>query len=107
MILELFTFSFLGITGWGMDLDYRGSEWFALESNRDCSVIFEIVPKYCMSGSLVGHEGDSISSKRFSSTVIVLQNQAQNTPQRALRRAEHSLSSSSKSRGLGFQQGPR
>ena len=25
-------------------------EWFSLETNRDHSVIFEIVPKYCISG---------------------------------------------------------
>ena len=33
---------------WGIDLDYRDIEWFALEMNRDYSVIFEIVPKYCI-----------------------------------------------------------
>ena len=31
--------------GWGVDLDYRNIEWFALEMNRDHSVIFEIAPK--------------------------------------------------------------
>ena len=29
----------------GIDLDYRDVEWFALETNRDHSVIFEIAPK--------------------------------------------------------------
>ena len=29
-------------TGWGIDLDYHDIEWFALEMNRDHSVIFEI-----------------------------------------------------------------
>ena len=29
----------------GIDLDYRGVEWFALEMNRDHSVVFEIAPK--------------------------------------------------------------
>ena len=26
-------------------------EWFALETNRDHSVVFEIAPKYCISDS--------------------------------------------------------
>ena len=29
----------------GIDLDYRDIEWFALETNRDYSVIFEIASK--------------------------------------------------------------
>ena len=32
----------LSITVWGIDLDYCDIEWFALEANRDHSVIFEI-----------------------------------------------------------------
>ena len=28
----------------GIDLDYRDTEWFALETNRDHSVIFELHP---------------------------------------------------------------
>ena len=38
-----FNFSFFGIRGWGIDLDYCDVEWFALETNRDHSVIFEIL----------------------------------------------------------------
>ena len=30
------------VTGWGIDLDYCDIEWFALETNRDHSVVFEI-----------------------------------------------------------------
>ena len=41
----------LSITGWGRDLDYCDIEWFALEMNKDHSVIFETVPKYCISDS--------------------------------------------------------
>ena len=44
--LIIFNFSFFGITGWGIDLDYCDIEWFALETNRDHSVIFEIASKY-------------------------------------------------------------
>ena len=33
---------------WGIDLDYRDIEWFALEMNRGHSVVFEIAPKYCI-----------------------------------------------------------
>ena len=38
--------------------------------NRDHSVIFEIVSKYCISDSFVDHDGYSISSKGFLSTVV-------------------------------------
>ena len=62
--LQLFQFYWLGI-----DLDYRNIEWFALETNRDHSVIFEIASKYCISESFVDHDGYSISSKRFLPTV--------------------------------------
>ena len=41
----------------GIDLEYCDIEWFALEMNRDHSVIFEIVSKYCISDSLVDHDG--------------------------------------------------
>ena len=37
----------------GIDFDYCGIEWFALETNRDHSVIFEIASKYCILGSFV------------------------------------------------------
>ena len=43
--------------GWGIDLDCCDIEWFALETNRDHSVIFETAPKYCISDSFVDYEG--------------------------------------------------
>ena len=49
----------------GTDLDYCDIEWFALEMNRDHSVIFEIAPKNCISDSFVDYESDSIFSKGF------------------------------------------
>ena len=52
-LLELFSFSFFSITAWDIDLDYCDIEWFALETNRDHSVIFEIAPKYCILDSLL------------------------------------------------------
>ena len=54
-----------GISGWSIDLNYFDAEWFALEMNRDLSVIFEIAPKYCISDSFVDFEDYSISSKGF------------------------------------------
>ena len=54
----------------GIDLDYRDTEWFALETNRDHSVVFEIAYKYCISDSFVGHDGHSISSKGFLPTIV-------------------------------------
>ena len=54
----------------GIDLDYCDIEWFALEMNRDHSVIFEIAFKYCISDSFVDHDGYSISYKGFLPTVV-------------------------------------
>ena len=45
-------------------------EWFALEMNRDYSVVFEIASKYCISDSFVDHDGYSISSKGFLPTLV-------------------------------------
>ena len=39
--------------GWGIDLHYCDIEWFALETNRDHSVIFEIASNYYISDSFV------------------------------------------------------
>ena len=61
--------SFFSIIGQGIDLDYRGIEWFALEMNREHSVIFETASKYCTLDS-VDNEGYSISSKGFLPTVV-------------------------------------
>ena len=36
------------MTGQGIDLDYHDIEWFALETNREHSVIFEFASKYCI-----------------------------------------------------------
>ena len=70
MIIEPFNFSFFSINGWGIGLDYFDIEWFALETNRDHSVIFEIAPKYCISDAFVDYEDYSIFSKGFMPTVI-------------------------------------
>ena len=63
-------FSFFRITGWGIDLDYCYIECFALEANRDHSVIFEITSKYCILDSFVDYEGYCISSKGFLPTLV-------------------------------------
>ena len=54
----------------GIDLYYCDIEWFALETNRDHSVVFEIASKYCISDSFVDHDGYSISSEGFLPTVV-------------------------------------
>ena len=41
--LQLFS-----LTVWGIDLDYCDIEWFALEMNRDHSVVFDIASRYCI-----------------------------------------------------------
>ena len=66
----MFNFSFLNITGQGIDLDYHDNEWFALETNRDHSVIFEVASNYCISDSFVEYVDYSISSKGFLPTVV-------------------------------------
>ena len=64
------TVSFFSVSGRGIDLDYYDIECFALETNRDHSVVFEIASKYCVSDSLVDHDGYSISSKGFLPAVV-------------------------------------
>ena len=68
--IEPFNFSFFNVTGQGIDLGYRDIEWFALEMNRDYSLIFEIASKYCISDFFVDYDGYSISSKGFLPTVV-------------------------------------
>ena len=43
--MELFKFS---TTGLGLDMDYCDIELFALETNRNHLIIFEIASKYCI-----------------------------------------------------------
>ena len=62
--------SFFSISGWGIDLDYCDVERFALEMNRDHSVVFEIASKYYILDSSVDYDGYSISSKGFLPTVV-------------------------------------
>ena len=62
-------FSFFSISGWDIDVDCD-IEWFALEKNRDHSVVFEIASKYCISDSFVDHDGYSISSEGFLPAVV-------------------------------------
>ena len=62
-MIEPFNFSFFSI--YCIDLDYCDVEWFALEMNRDHSIIFEIVSKYCISDSIVDYDGCSTFSKGF------------------------------------------
>ena len=68
--MEPFNFGFFSITGQGIDLDFCAIEWFALETNRDHSVIFQIASKYCNSNSLVDYDGYSISSKGYLPTLV-------------------------------------
>ena len=43
--MESFNFSFFSITAQSIALDYCDIEWFAMETNRDHSVVFEIASK--------------------------------------------------------------
>ena len=70
VFIEPFDFSFFSITDWGINLDYRDIEWFALEMNRDHSFIFEIASKYFISNPFFDYDGYSISSEEFLPTVV-------------------------------------
>ena len=70
VFIEMFNFRFFSVTGRGIDFDYHDIEWFALETNRDHSVVFEIASKYCISGSFVDYDICSISFKGFLPTVV-------------------------------------
>ena len=63
-------FSFFSTTGQGINLDYCDIEWFALELNRDYSVVSEIEPSYCILDFFVYYDGYSISSKGFLITAV-------------------------------------
>ena len=66
------SFSFFGITGYGINVDYGDVEWFTLEVNQGHSVIFRIAFKYYISDCFVDYEGYSISSKGFLPTVVLI-----------------------------------
>ena len=66
----MFNISFFSITGSGIDLEYCDIEWFALEMNRDHSILFEIASEYCISDSFVDYEGYSMSSRGFLPRVV-------------------------------------
>ena len=51
-------------------MDSFNVEQFAMEMNGDHSVIFETVPKNCISNSIVDYDCCSISSKGFLSIVV-------------------------------------
>ena len=68
--VRAFNFSFFSITDRGIDLEHCDIERFALEMNRDHSVIFEIASRYYILDSFVDYDGYSISSKGFLPTVV-------------------------------------
>ena len=80
VFIKLFNVSFFSITGQGIELDYCDIEWFALETNTDHSVIFEIASKYCILDSLIDYDGYSISSKGFLPTVVDIWSSELNSP---------------------------
>ena len=79
VIIELFSFS--GISGWGTDLDYCDIEWFALEMNRDHSVILKLHPNTVIQTLLLTMRatphltGSSLFSFDFKNNPLVLENQ--------------------------------
>ena len=69
-LIELFNFSFSSITSQGIDLDYSDIEWFALEMNRNHSVVSGIASNYCILDPFVHYDGYSLSSRGFLPTVV-------------------------------------
>ena len=67
--MEPFNFSFFSVTGWGIDLDYYDIEWFALEMNRDYSIVFDLHLSTAFR-TLVDYEGYSISSKGLLPAIV-------------------------------------
>ena len=72
VFIDLINFSFFSICGRGIDLNYCDVEWFALETNEDHSVIFEVAPKYCILDSLVDYGGYLISIKFLPTRVDIM-----------------------------------
>ena len=60
VFIESFIFSIFSIIGWSVSLDQHDIGWFALETNRDDSVISEIASKYCILDSFIDYEFYSI-----------------------------------------------
>ena len=56
----------------GHKLEWFDIEQFALEVNRDHSVIFVIASKYCILDSFVDYDGFFISSEGFLPSVVDL-----------------------------------
>ena len=55
---------------WITGFDHCAIEWFALETNRDHSVVCESASMYRILDSFIDHNGYSISSKGFLPTVV-------------------------------------
>ena len=60
----------LQLLQWDIDLDHHDIEWFALEMNRDHSVVLEIASRCCISDPFVDYDGYSVSSKGFLPTML-------------------------------------
>ena len=70
MFIEPFSFSFLSITGWGIDLDYCVLNVLPWKRTEIILSFFETASKQCISDSVVDYDGCSVSSKGFFPTVI-------------------------------------
>ena len=51
------TLAYSALVDWSIDLDYCDTEWFALEINKDHSVILETASTHCILDSFVDYEG--------------------------------------------------
>ena len=70
MVLQVIIepFNLFSATGWGIDFDYCDTEWFALETNRDHSVLkLQLSTAFW---TLVNRKGYLVTSKGFLPTVV-------------------------------------
>ena len=69
-VVELVSFSFFGISGWSIDLDYCDTGWFALETNRDHSIILRLHPSTAFQTLLLTMKAAPFLLKGFLPTVV-------------------------------------
>ena len=62
-------FSFFSVTGWGISLDYRDIKWFAWKQTEMILSFLRLHPSTAF-WTPVDHDGYSVSSKGFLSTVV-------------------------------------
>ena len=101
------TVSFFGNCHWGIDLDYCGIEWFALETNRNYSVVFEIASGPITPWQIDQETMETVTDFVFLGFKIIADGDCSHEIKRSLlleRKAITNLDSILKSRDITLQQ---